>query len=129
MDFKNESLYGLFIKHNGEYFDEETKKLLDSEYIERVKDKFLRIPHRNKYFNLKLIYTLCGYYERAVIDGDYFRSEILVLQVVSSVFIGFIYLNEEEIVDILKLEYDYRLYDRNYNYYVRLKTNKIEPSS
>lgn len=127
MNFKSEFLYGLFIKHNGEYFDKESKNLLDSEYMERVKDKFLNVSHKNKYFDLKLTYTLCGYYEIENKYG-YFRSQILVLQVLSFVFIGLIYLSDEEIANIIKLEYDYRLYDRNYNYYAKLKTNKIKPN-
>ena len=95
--------------------------------MQREKDKFFRISHRDKYFNLKLIYTTTSYYD---LKSKKFGpgSKILILQVISSVFTGIIWLNDEDIMNIMKLEYDYRRYDRNYNYYAKLKTNKIEPS-
>lgn len=126
MEFKSELLYGAFIKHYGEFFDKESKKLFDSEYMQRTKDKFLHLSHRDRYFTLKLVYTLCGYYELENECAGHFRHIIPVLQVVSSVFIGIIWLDYEDIINIMKLEYDHRMYDRNYNYYIKLSTDKLK---
>lgn len=127
MNFKSELLYSTFINHYGEFFDKESKELLDSEYMQRVKDKFFGIPHRDKYFNLKLTYTLNYYYDLK--SKEYSSgSQIPILQVVSSVFTGIIILYDEDIANIIKLEYDYRRYDRNYNYYIKLSTDKLKPN-
>ena len=127
MDFKSELLYGTFINHYGEFFDKESKELLDSEYMERVKDKFFGIPHRDKYFNLKLTYALTGYHELK--SEEYgFGSLTLILQVLSSVFTGIIILYDDDIINIMKLEYDHRRYDRNYNYYIKMSNDKLKPN-
>lgn len=128
MNSRKELLYFLFINHYGEFLNKEYRDLLDFEYIQREKDKLFNISHKDKYFNLKLMYRSSRDYERHTDDTKKFISSLLALHIITDKFIGIVFLNEDEISNILKNEHYYRLYDRNYNYYAKLKTNKIKPN-
>ena len=125
---RNELLYFLFINHYGEFLNKEYRDLLDFEYIQREKDKLFNISHKDRYFNLKLMYESSRDYKMHTEDTMKFISSLLALHIITDKFIGVVYLNENEISNILKNEHYYRLYDRKYNYCTKLKTNKIKPN-
>ena len=76
--------------------------------------------------NRKKLYEIFMKYFR---NPSYFSSILMSRQVIIDIFIGTIYLNNSEISYILNKDYYFRYSDRNYNYHVKLKTNKLKSNS